>query len=829
MPASASASSLSQRKSRVQELAIQRSSNNSHNFPSLFQLAIQASISALHIFGSLQGLPYYPIGQALLAEFQTRASSWRLTTEHRQIGILLFAEAFGIDGLLGPEYSGLKCSLPKDIPHLGTFAECLVYLDLSGGRGLGAGTEDEEDEKRGLTDADLVGLTGLYNLKILNLSGLMIGDTGLGHLVRSVTFGSSGPSQLEYLNLARTLVSDVGVAKLFRSTSALDRRTTTTPSAKAGSSRELVFRRLLGVDLTGSRVHNEVAKTLFEDSSNRNSKLYHDLDSALEMQAPWSRLPVGISLFPDSSTSRSNEYKEDEEEAILDTRPMSKWFDRFNRTLRIKFAQRPDLAGEDGLGLSESLAIAKLGHIAPRLLPDYIPTPQEIEYRKQGDWIRMEREERLAKKNKTKKAYQNRVEAAQAAKIAKARAEAYADNGGQLEHMYNLTMYQRVLSSVQASQRQGPPSYGRKSDMTGAVSMAFVRNRATVELILERLTEELDKELEEEENASKSSAASSVAFQTAKIKERHQRPTPSNQLDLSSLSSILSKSNLQQKQQQFFEPGAKRTKLSSGMFIKQEGSSTLPASQSQSQGSSSSPFSKVAMAGSEGFGGGSGGTGGHLPGRRRNPFGMGGHDPFAKPAEEQKPTQIYIKPRADPEKTVAGPFFSTATPTMNSGTKRSSPWSTASPSRQNQQLQEQSKQQQERGTIKNMFGTSLPRPKNQVPLKSVSSSCTNSTITRHFAIKEPKKNHPQDTINLDRWIRQGAAAATGTPAAATDVNSTLSSTSSPGKESKPKANSIFRGPPPVIRFDPKSELFADEADSSSALDDAERSPEDREQ
>ena len=57
-----------------------------------------------------------------------------------------------------------------------------------------------------MTDAGLAHLTGLENLKSLNLAANQVTDAGLVHL--------AGLTALEYLNLSRTQVTDVGVAEL---------------------------------------------------------------------------------------------------------------------------------------------------------------------------------------------------------------------------------------------------------------------------------------------------------------------------------------------------------------------------------------------------------------------------------------------------------------------------------------------------------------------------------------------------------------------------------------------------------------------------------------
>ncbi|KAF9989327.1 hypothetical protein BGZ75_006755 [Mortierella antarctica] len=227
-----------------------------HKFPSLFDLAVDACIAHIDQFASFEGFPYVPFGQALVAGFERRANAWQLSSEQREAGALLLADAYGID-YLGPEYTGLRCSRLDDLPFLGAFSGCLAYLDLSGGLDF--------------KDKDMASLASLSQLRVLDLSGLQIGDTGLSHLIRSVTFGTSGSKHLEYINLARTLVTDRGIARMFLS----DRR--------------LIFQELLGIDLSETSVHSEIALTLFQKQR---------LSSRVSDGASWTRLERGEHLFP---------------------------------------------------------------------------------------------------------------------------------------------------------------------------------------------------------------------------------------------------------------------------------------------------------------------------------------------------------------------------------------------------------------------------------------------------------------------------------------------------------------------------------------------------
>ena len=227
-----------------------------HKLSSLFDLAVDACISHIEQFASFEGLPYIPFGKALVAGFERRANAWQLSLEQREVGALLLADAYGIE-YLGPEYTGLRCSRLDDLPFLGAFTGCLAYLDLSGGLEF--------------KDKDMVSLASLSQLRVLDLSGLQIGDTGLSHLVRSVTFGAAGPKHLEYINKARTLVTDRGIARMFT----IDRR--------------LIFQELLGIDLTGTSVHSEIALTLFQKQR---------LPSRAPDGANWLRLESDEQLFP---------------------------------------------------------------------------------------------------------------------------------------------------------------------------------------------------------------------------------------------------------------------------------------------------------------------------------------------------------------------------------------------------------------------------------------------------------------------------------------------------------------------------------------------------
>ncbi|KAF9578571.1 hypothetical protein BGW38_005560, partial [Lunasporangiospora selenospora] len=87
------------------------------------------------------------------------------------MAIFLFAEAYG-DEFLGPEYSGLRCSLVQDIAYIVEFSPCLVYLDLSGSGRPVATANGSSLSVRSISDQDMAGLCSLTKLRILVLSGL---------------------------------------------------------------------------------------------------------------------------------------------------------------------------------------------------------------------------------------------------------------------------------------------------------------------------------------------------------------------------------------------------------------------------------------------------------------------------------------------------------------------------------------------------------------------------------------------------------------------------------------------------------------------------------
>ncbi|KAF9917379.1 hypothetical protein BX616_001193 [Lobosporangium transversale] len=374
------------RKRTLQDLIIQRRVNNKDNFPSLFNLAVQACISNLQFFATFEGLPFLPFGKALFLEFAHQSNQWCLTTEQRQAGILLFAEAYACKDLqgselepnleqgegyeysstqlLGPEYTGLKCQLAQDVPYLSVFAHCLVYLDLSkgsyGNSNGGVGQQQQSDHTGMMTefaDKDMAGLSSLSSLRILNLANLKnIGDIGLSHLIRSVTFGSSGPAGLEYLNLTGTNITDAGLTKLF-----VQAYITNTNTSLKHQRHQLVFKRLLGIDLSNTGVSRSVAENLFIGNSIHYNHHQHHQPHP-QISSGWRALDHRTCLFPSDVTNRSDlKFMELE----WNRNPIEKWYEWFNRSYRLEFAQRPDLSahGKDGLGLAECLALLKLSQI----------------------------------------------------------------------------------------------------------------------------------------------------------------------------------------------------------------------------------------------------------------------------------------------------------------------------------------------------------------------------------------------------------------------------------------------------------------------------------
>ncbi|KAF9979098.1 hypothetical protein BGZ73_006335 [Actinomortierella ambigua] len=265
--------------------------------PTLFQLAANSCARHIELFGTLEGLPFEPFGEAILAAFvdqQHQLSAWQ-----RQVGILVFAESYGYhhhyhDHLHrsqqpqehpfsrspGLVFSGLShLSSLSELLLLPSFAECLVHLDLSSSRA---------SSQVSLSDHDLVALAGMKQLRVLSLAGQQgVGDLGLGHLISSTEFGV-GLEKLEYLNMQHTGLTDQGLARLWR------------PMPKEPIQQQhgtgmgrFIWQYLLGIDLSGTHVHLEVAQALFTKASGcrEGSSL------VAAAAAPWRKLPADTILF----------------------------------------------------------------------------------------------------------------------------------------------------------------------------------------------------------------------------------------------------------------------------------------------------------------------------------------------------------------------------------------------------------------------------------------------------------------------------------------------------------------------------------------------------
>ncbi|KAF9113640.1 hypothetical protein BGX27_001115 [Mortierella sp. AM989] len=715
------------RKRILQELTLQSSKNSPSTFPTLFNLAIQTCISHLHIFATFEGLPFYPFGQALFAEFVKRSNQWRITTEQRQVGIFLFAETYGHE-FLGPEYTGLRCSFVHDIPYLSSFRDCLVYLDLSGGCGSGGGTSD--GGQAGFADKDIAGLSALSRLLILNLSQLKIGDIGLSHLIRSVTYGSSGPAMLEYLNLSGTGVTDVGIAKMF------DTR----------DQKSLVFKRLLGIDLTDSKVHNEVAETLFRNHA-----------------VPWRRLENRVILFPDFSTNKA--VKEGHADLYLesgsDLNPMQKWVDCFSdRSFKVKFGHKPDLSqsGKDAWGLSECLALAKLGQIYFHPISEPTSNYQQ-EYWWDGEESTLG-SSTVGKRSRSKRSRYVRDFEDMLLKAAAAKETQLRQQQSGLEHMYNLAMYQSVLSSIRetAGSLVLTKSSRNISVSGGARRLAFVRSRIEVDDLFAGL--ELGND-NNEEVLQTSAARNTDSMTKAKIRDRRRRVTASSfsESQSPSLQPLENQISLPQDTPvSLSSPFSKRPRLTtSSPFIKQE---SLAPIFSNSVPSSS-----------------------YTPGHRRV---FGAHSkyhppPFVKPAAEQISSNIFITNAK--EKT---------SPSASSKLQPSILHAKKPPKLSSAAMMErwvsQTKQSPSESASSNDSNASIPKDKGHGPYIGIGNGSKNIVREFHFT------DENNDTVNLDRWIRSGPVVR--------------------GLKGGNNRNEFERvqgdgRPRNVIRFDPKNELFAD--------------------
>ncbi|KAF9574272.1 hypothetical protein EC968_007041 [Mortierella alpina] len=514
-----------------------------YKFPSLFDLSVEACISHIDRFASFEGLPYIPFGQALVAGFERRTNAWQLSSEQREVGALLLADAYGIE-YLGPEYTGLRCSRLDDLPFLWAFSGCLAYLDLSGGLGF--------------DDMAMASLASLSQLRVLDLSGLQIGDTGLSHLVRSVTFGTSGPKHLEYLNLARTQVTDRGIARMF------------------SNNRRLVFQGLLGIDLTETSVHSEVAMTLFQKQR---------LPSRTLEGANWTRLERGEQLFPIWTTEEQEKeskktlsdvnypgmaisdsskvmYPSDKpnrrvvgvpkapmrfyKELGSTKNPIQPWVDRLLYQYQSRTAQDRLLKPQenDRLGIAGVMAIMKLGAVSFKPISNVPENYQELEpvghcsnTRRQGDKIdstpaaknlRLEsmrlggsrKNSRLQLSDEGKGNYASRDR----------RQQRQQQRQGK-DSDWNETMYQRAL--ISARETYGIRRRPRLSDNASVAmsnSVVFVRNRSSVQAIL-AWSEFVQPTVPETQETQRSQGRGpsvqkrmATNGNTAKIRRRSQRP-----------------------------------------------------------------------------------------------------------------------------------------------------------------------------------------------------------------------------------------------------------------------------------------------------------------
>ncbi|KAG0232575.1 hypothetical protein BGW42_008089 [Actinomortierella wolfii] len=284
--------------------------NQESRVPSLFELAVKACARNIQLFGTLEGLPLEPFGQAILDAFvdqQHQLSVWQ-----RQVGILVYAESYGhhrhyhhdpqqqqdqqrnaLSGKQGLVFSGLShLSSLSELSLLSSFAECLVYLDLS--------AETTLSSRISLSDQDLVALAGMKQLRVLSLAGQEnVGDIGLSYLINSAEF-EVGLERLEYLNMRCTGLTDQGLARLWpwlkKESQALhNRQQQQQHSQNTGDQRNdkngrCVWPWLLGIDISGTSVHKEVAQSLFANASRGRT--------AGGSVATWRQLPGDTVLFP---------------------------------------------------------------------------------------------------------------------------------------------------------------------------------------------------------------------------------------------------------------------------------------------------------------------------------------------------------------------------------------------------------------------------------------------------------------------------------------------------------------------------------------------------
>ncbi|KAF9438449.1 hypothetical protein BGZ76_007842 [Entomortierella beljakovae] len=721
------------RKRLFQELTFQSNKNNSTNFPTLFNLSIQTCISNLHIYATLDGLSFYPFGQALYSEFIKRSNQWRLTTEQRQAGIILFSESFG--EFLGSEYTGLRCSLPQDITYLSCFAECLVYLDLSGGGFSNSGGQDG-DTPLGFSDKDMAGLSALSQLRILNLSQLNIGDIGLSHLVRSVTYGSFGPAQLEYLNLSGTRITDAGLEKIF------DGR----------NQKSLVFKTLLGIDLTDSKVEGNTAEKLFQTQF-----------------GPWKRIEKNLSLFPKSPSNKASKYEKDRLylESPSGLNPMQKWIDCFSsRSFKIAFGQKPDLSpeGDGSWGLSECLAISKLGEVY------FHPVSEDSLGNQQEFWNSREEAGMGSTSTIGKRSRSKRSRYIKSLEETLSKAANIRQQQPDLEHMYNLKMYQRVLNSIRETAGSLTLSKYQKTK-TIPDCLAFVRSKAHVEklpLDLGDSNNDAQPPPKYAFESKKTLTAIASNAGTARIRDRHSRTTASMTTKVSPFSSpplldhkILA-TNTQISSRNIFSKHTKGRHLSP--FIKNEPatpsfsimtSNSIPVKEQQRVFSANSKYCPP---------------------------------PFVKPISEQVSSKIYVT------KQEQSPIpQSTSLPTKSLSTLPKKKQTQTSAGLMERWVTKQSQNSNSNSSLNSIVPCGDKRALT-LPTKTVDSNIVATSNSGNIIREFHFTDEANKTVNLQRWIQSGSTAREGEGVR---------------RDNSESEATLDKRPRKVIRFDPKNKLFND--------------------
>ncbi|KAG0004866.1 hypothetical protein BGZ80_003277 [Entomortierella chlamydospora] len=572
------------------------------------------------------------------------------------------------------------------------------------------------------------GLSALSRLRILNLSQLKIGDIGLSHLIRSVTYGSSGPTMLEYLNLSGTQVTDVGLAKIF------DNK----------SQKQLVFGRLLGIDLTDSKVHEEVAEELFRNHA-----------------VPWKRLDNRMSLFPDlpSSKAAKDGYSDLYVESGSGSNPMQKWIDCFSeRSFKIKFGQRPDLSltGKDAWGLLECLALEKLGQI-------YFHPVSEPTSNYQQE-LSMNLSTAVGRKSRSKRSRYVRDFDDMLLKAAMINEAQLRQQQSDLEHMYNLKMYQSVLSSIRETAGSLMLSKSRKTKELGATkNLAFVRSRTDVKDLLAGLdlcNDSIGSLLDTHEEMIKVTSVTNNIDNTLKAKVRDRRlRVAASIISTEHIPSQTPMDKSDQRSVPLFDPFPKRLKASiSSPFIKRE--PPTPSSANPSSGSSRDLENRRIF-------------GAHS--KYRPP-------PFVKPAAEQITSSIFVTKVEVNDETTSTPV-KLQSPILHAN-KKSRPSSATMMER----WVSKAKQPSSDPTSTSSNKTSVLQNKGQSIDFSSTSGCESIVREFHFT------DESGDTVSLDRWIRSEP------------VVRGLKSGNNMNDFGRSYGDGHSRN---VIRFDPKNELFAD--------------------